>query len=415
MVFSSAIFLFLFLPVVLVLYHGFFFLPVSLGSRARTWFTASNGFLLLCSLIFYFWGEQYRVFIFLATTFLDYVAALLIVGTFAKDPPQLEVGGARTNLQRLTLALSICSNLTLLAYFKYFNFLAHSYDVFVRSLGLPTWQLKTVPIVALPLGISFFIFHSMSYTIDVYSGRVKATRSFVDYACYVMMFPQLVAGPIVRYSYVAKALVSRAVTAEYFASGVTRFMIGLSKKVLVANTVARIADKIFALPTDALTPAVAWLGVGAYTIQIYFDFSGYSDMAIGLGRMFGFELPRNFNFPYIASSVREFWRRWHISLSTWFRDYLYIPLGGNEGGSFRTGVNLLVVFFLCGLWHGAKWTFVVWGLYHGFFLIMERTGWTHAFNGRARWLGHVYTILVVMGAGSSFAPIHSARLWHFSV
>jgi alginate O-acetyltransferase complex protein AlgI len=398
MVFSSVTFLFLFLPVVLVIYHLVCFLPVTLGSRNPVWWRLSNLFLLLASLVFYYWGEKSKVWIFIGTTFFDYLCALVISrAVFTSDFADLSPSQRRHAWQRIVLILSICCNLALLAYFKYFNFAADSYNAVVGSLGHPSWQWDNVKTVVLPLGISFFTFHSMSYTIDVYNGRVRATRNFIDYACYVLMFPQLVAGPIVRYSYVAKSLTSRLITAHYFASGVARFILGLSKKVLIANTVAIAADRIFALPAATLTPGVAWLGAAAYTLQIYFDFSGYSDMAVGLGRMFGFELPQNFNYPYIARSVREFWHRWHISLSTWFQDYLYIPLGGSRGSRSRTGFNLLLVFFLCGLWHGAKWTFVVWGLYHGLFLVLERHPAFSSWLKRAFVLGHVYTLLVVMG------------------
>jgi alginate O-acetyltransferase complex protein AlgI len=397
MVFSSVTFLFLFLPIVLGIYH-LIFLPITLGSRSPIWWRLSNSFLLLASLVFYFWGEKFLIWIFITTTFIDYLSALLISrAVFNSNFETLQRGVARTHTQKIILIVSICCNLALLAYFKYFNFGVDTYNSVAGFLGFTALQWKTARIVVLPLGISFFTFHSMSYTIDVYRGHVRPTRSFIDYACYVLMFPQLVAGPIVRYSYVAKSLVGRIITARYFASGVVRFSLGLSKKVLIANHVAIAADKIFALPTATLTPGVAWLGVMAYTIQIYFDFSGYSDMAIGLGRMFGFELPQNFNFPYIASSIRDFWRRWHISLSTWFQDYLYIPLGGSRATPVRTYFNLMTVFFLCGLWHGAKWTFVVWGLYHGLFLVLERLPVLAAQLKKAGWAAHVYTLLVVMG------------------
>ena len=398
MVFSSITFLFLFLPIVLGIYHLVFFLPITLGSRNPIWWRLSNLFLLLTSLVFYFWGEKFLVWIFIVTTFIDYLSALIMSrAVLDASFAQLPENGRREAWQKAVLTISICSNLALLAYFKYFNFGVTTYNSVMQVVGFGALQWKSAATVALPLGISFFTFHSMSYTIDVYRGRVRPTRSFIDYACYVLMFPQLVAGPIVRYSYVAKSLVARVVSVRYFASGAARFILGLSKKVLVANTVAIAADKIFALPAGDLTPGIAWLGVLAYTIQIYFDFSGYSDMAIGLGRMFGFELPQNFNYPYIAGSVREFWHRWHISLSTWFQDYLYIPLGGSRGSESRTYFNLVTVFFLCGLWHGANWTFVVWGLYHGLFLVLERLP---AFSARLKhpgaW-GHVYTLLVVMG------------------
>jgi alginate O-acetyltransferase complex protein AlgI len=346
----------------------------------------SNAFLLLVSLVFYFWGERWLVLLFLGTTALDFLAAYLISGGVA-----LERGGQRSAWQKSVLAISLVTNVLILVFFKYGGFLIRSLNVALSPVHahLPSYK------VALPIGISFFLFHSMSYTIDVYRGEATPTRSFLDYGCYVLMFPQLVAGPIVRYSYVAKTLIERAVPLSYFASGVTQFIIGLGKKVLIANVVSEVADKVFALPSGQLNAATAWLGVLAYSVQIYFDFSGYSDMAIGLGRMFGFELPLNFDYPYIATSLREFWHRWHISLSTWFRDYVYFPLGGDRKGQWRTGINLLVVFFLCGLWHGAQWSFVIWGLYHGVFLLMERNATTAGLLARHPRGGRVYTLLAV--------------------
>ena len=257
------------------------------------------------------------------------------------------------------------------------------------------WDRPALNII-LPVGISFYTFQSMSYTIDVYRGEVKATRNFLDFACYVTMFPQLVAGPIVRYRDVALQLIDRVVTVPGFASGVRRFVIGLAKKILIANIVARAADDIFAILPADLTPALAWLGIICYTLQIYFDFSGYSDMAIGLGRMFGFDFLENFNYPYISQSIQEFWRRWHISLSTWFRDYLYIPLGGSRKGNARTYFNLVTVFFLCGLWHGAAWNFVVWGLFHGLFLVLERMGLASFLKRIPMPLRHLYALSVAV-------------------
>ena len=298
------------------------------------------------ALIFYYWGEKWRIMIFIATTFMDYLSALLIArGVFDSGFEQLAEDGNRARWQKIVLALSIFGNLSVLAYFKYFNFLVDGCSAAVTFFGLSRGVQTNVSQVILPLGISFFTFHSMSYTIDVYRGRIKATRNFIDYACYVLMFPQLVAGPIVRYASVGKALVERRVSVNLFASGVCRFAAGLGKKVLIANFAAMAADEIFALPAKDLSPSIAWFGLAAYTIQIYFDFSGYSDMAIGLARMLGFELPENFNFPYAARSLRDFWSRWHISLSSWFRDYLYIPLGGSRCSTFRTCFNLLLVFF----------------------------------------------------------------------
>ncbi len=395
MVFSSIIFLFAFLPIVLLCYH-LLLLPVWLGSTAKIWLHLGNLFLLSCSLLFYFWGEKFLIWVFIATVVIDFAAALLISGALADAGyGQLVPGGPRSRFQKIVLAFSICSNMALLGYFKYFNFGVKTYNSIVAQAGFPSGVWDSAPNVLLPLGISFFVFHSMSYTIDVYRGYVKATRNLGDYACYVLMFPQLVAGPIVRYSLVARQLIERRMTNAVFASGVARFLTGLSKKVLIANTVSVLADKVFALPVSDLNFGLAWLGVIAYTLQIYFDFSGYSDMAIGLGRMLGFELPMNFNYPYAATSVREFWKRWHISLSTWFQDYLYVPLGGSRRSVPRTHANLVTVFFLCGLWHGAKWTFVVWGLYHGLFLVLERYGLA-ALMGRNVILRRVYTLLVVM-------------------
>nr|WP_320010249.1 MBOAT family O-acyltransferase [uncultured Desulfobulbus sp.] len=400
MVFSSNIFLFLFLPFVLAVYH-LLFIPVSLQHKHATKFRQIANVCLLCfSLIFYFWGEGWLIWIIIVSTCVDFFCGLLISGGFAKgDIKVLKEGGPRSGLQRGGLVLSLASNLLLLGFFKYFNFGVDSYNAIV-PMG---WQLKNVMEVALPLGISFYTFQSMSYTIDVYRGHVKATRSFVNFACFVTLFPQLVAGPIVRYRDIAYQLVHRKITSQLFASGVRRFVLGLGKKVLIANTVSRAADAIFALPSDQVTTTQAWVAVLCFTLQIYYDFSGYSDMAIGLGRMFGFEFLENFNYPYIARSVREFWQRWHISLSTWFRDYLYIPLGGNRKGAIRTNVNLVTVFFLCGLWHGANWAYVAWGLYHGFFLVLERRILRKSLERLPLIVQHGYTLLVVMVGWVLFA------------
>jgi alginate O-acetyltransferase complex protein AlgI len=250
--------------------------------------------------------------------------------------------------------------------------------------------------VLLPIGISFFTFHAISYVVDVYRGDATAQKSPVHAALYLLLFPQLIAGPIIRYRDIADQLAQRIVTADGFALGIRRFIIGLSKKVLVANIVAGPADQIFALPLAELDPARAWVGIVCYTVQIYFDFSGYSDMAIGLGQMFGFRFPENFRWPYSAQTVQDFWRRWHMSLSTWFRDYLYVPLGGNRASPRRLYANLTTVFFLCGLWHGASWNFVIWGLFHGSFLVVERLGLAGAVMRLARPVRHVYVLLVVM-------------------
>jgi alginate O-acetyltransferase complex protein AlgI len=258
----------------------------------------------------------------------------------------------------------------LLGFFKYFNFSVENYNALASALGVSSWQWETTLRVTLPLGISFYTFHELSYTIDVYRGDARAFRSFIDFACFVSMFPQLVAGPIIRFSEVAGQLQSRTHTAEKFARGVAMFSIGLSKKILLANPCAKVADVVFAAaPTGTLD---SWYGLLAYAFQIYFDFSAYSDMAIGLGLMMGFMFAKNFDSPYQSASITEFWRRWHISLSTWLRDYLYVPLGGNRQGRARTYVNLVVVMLLGGLWHGAAWTFVIWGAIHGGMLVVER-------------------------------------------
>ena len=253
-----------------------------------------------------------------------------------------------------------------------------------------------MPPVRLPIGISFFTFHALSYVLDIFRGKSRAAQNPSDVALYIFFFPQLIAGPIVRWSDIASQIANRIVGLDRFWEGIRRFIYGLAKKVLIANAMATAADKIFFVPSELLTPVAAWVGVICYTLQIYFDFSGYSDMAIGLGKMFGFELKENFRHPYAASSVRDFWHGWHISLSTWFRDYLYIPLGGNRCSAVRNHFNLLAVFFLCGLWHGASWTFVVWGLYHGCFLVIERTRIGSWIERMPKAVRHAYTLLVVV-------------------
>ncbi len=403
MVFSSIIFLCFFLPIVLAVYH-LLFLPITLGSQRKQWYRLANCFLFLSSLLFYFWGEQFLVWIVLASTLIDYGCGLLISGGGPrKNPPQLIPNTPRTRRQKIALIASIVSNLAFLGVFKYFNFGIDTLAALLESFGLAHSPFDQVIRITLPLGISFYTFQSMSYTIDVYRGQVRATRNFIDFACYVVMFPQLVAGPIVRYIHIHNQLLHRTLSVAQFASGVRRFIIGLGKKVLIANTVSGLAENVFRQAPEQLTPAVAWVAAAAFAIQIYFDFSGYSDMAIGLGRMLGFEFNENFNYPYIARSVKDFWRRWHISLSTWFRDYLYIPLGGSRTAPWRTWLNLGIVFFLCGLWHGASWNFVVWGLYHGAFLILERTAFQKLLRRLHPLLQHAYLIVVVLCGWVFFA------------
>ncbi|MFA7368035.1 MAG: MBOAT family O-acyltransferase [Kiritimatiellales bacterium] len=418
MVFSSIIFLFFFLPLTLAVYH-LLFLPVSAGHRSATvWRHLANFFLLAVSLLFYFWGEAWLIWIMIVSMMIDYLSALLISGAFHKGRiEQLEEGGPRTRLQRAGIVLSLSANLALLGFFKYFNFGVDSLNAVLPE----AWRLTDVMRVTLPLGISFYTFQSMSYTIDVYRGHVKATRNLIDFACYVTLFPQLVAGPIVRYCDVAYQMMHRTMSRAMFVSGISRFTTGLAKKVLIANTVAKACEGIFQLPPEQMTAPLAWIGMICYSLQIYYDFSGYSDMAIGLGRMFGFEFLENFNYPYVARSIQDFWRRWHISLSTWFRDYLYIPLGGSRKSNKRTYLNLIIVFFLCGLWHGANWAFVIWGLYHGFFLVIERMGLDKLLKRLPVALQHFYTLLVVMTGWLLFATESFAKsanlfrsLWGFA-
>jgi alginate O-acetyltransferase complex protein AlgI len=364
MVFTSPIFLFLFLPVTLALH---WLLP----ARLR------NAWLLLASLVFYAWGELGFTLVMGFSILVNWGFGLWVAR-----------GRARS-----VLALAVAYNLALLAVMKYGNFAVANLNAALGWAGIGGVEVGRI---ALPLGISFFTFHAISYVVDVYRGDAEAARSPLRLAVYFLMFPHLIAGPIVRYHHVARALVARAVRREELALGISRFVVGLGKKVLIANTLAVPADAVFALPADQLTPATAWLAVACYTLQIYFDFSGYSDMAIGLAHMLGFRFRENFDYPYVAQSIREFWRRWHISLSTWFRDYLFIPMGGSRRSEARVYGNLLTVFVLCGLWHGASWTFVVWGLYHGAFQILERLGLAGVLARAGRPLRHVYTLGVVM-------------------
>ena len=370
MLFTEPTFLFLFLPVLLALYF------IS-GSREHGAY--GNWLLLVASVIFYATGGGSFTWLMLGSIAFNYWMAILV----SRD--------------RRWLAFAIAVNLAVLGLFKYANFFADNVNALLRVAG---GQPVSVPRVLLPIGISFFTFHAISYVVDVHRRDATAQKSPVHAALYLLLFPQLIAGPIIRYRDIADQLARRLVTLDDFGYGVRRFIIGLAKKVLIANVVAGPADRIFAMPFAELSTGHAWLGLGCYTLQIYFDFSGYSDMAIGLGRMFGFRFPENFRWPYIADSVQEFWRRWHISLSTWFRDYLYIPLGGNRVSPGRRYRNLVTVFFLCGLWHGASWNFVIWGLWHGTFLVIERVAQSpnHQFTkspiaaiGR-----HIYTMLVVM-------------------
>lgn len=370
MVFSSTVFLFLFLPLVLAVY---FLLPRVMR----------NGVLLVASLVYYAWGES---------TFLPLVFAS-VVGNYVFGLAMERLVDLRA--RKVLLGVAVVMNIGLLVWFKYANFFVHAFNVAAHQFPSVHRSLR-LPLIALPLGISFFTFHALSYVIDIYRRQAVAQRSLPRLGLYILFFPQLVAGPIVRYHEISDQLGARQVRMSDLALGIERFVIGLAKKMLIANVTAEIADGIFGLPLPALTAGLAWLGACAYAIQIYFDFSGYSDMAIGLARLFGFRFPENFDYPYVARSVTEFWRRWHLSLSRWFRDYLYIPLGGNRRGGARTYFNLVTVFFLCGLWHGASWTFVIWGLLHGAFLVIERRGLLRVLDATWSPLRHVYCLLVVL-------------------
>ena len=364
MVFSSVIFLFLFLPLVLFVYYQ---LP---NIRSK------NILLLLASLIFYSWGEAELVLLMIISCLFNYFVGLLIHKSIRKKSLMLGVG--------------VTINILTLLYFKYFNFIIDSVNY-----TLPKGLEIIVGNVHLPIGISFFTFQAISYLIDVYRKDTSVQKNPMDLALYISLFPQLIAGPIVRYQTIASELKARTNSLSDISVGIHRFIVGLGKKVLIANIMGQLADNIIGMEAYQVDSLTAWVGILAYSLQIYFDFSGYSDMAIGLGRMFGFNFLENFNYPYLSKSIQEFWRRWHISLSSWFRDYLYIPLGGNRKGILRTYINLIIVFFITGLWHGASWSFVVWGLYHGMFLIVERLGFGKLLE---KWkpLGSFYTLMVAM-------------------
>ena len=346
MVFSSSIFLFYFLPVFLVVYF-------LVGRKFK------NGVALLASLLFYGFGSPKFLLVLLASIVIDY---FLVRQLSKSEAPKR---------RKLFLVFSVILNIGLLAYFKYANFFIENFNALLSAFGSSPMRWTKV---VLPIGISFFTFQKMSYTIDVYRKTSAPLKSIADYALFIMLFPQLIAGPIVRYNEIADQITDRRAneTTDNRILGFYRFVLGLSKKMLIANILAEYVDQVFALPATEIGLSTAWLGILAYTFQIYFDFSGYSDMAIGIGRMIGFKFPENFNNPYISRSVTEFWKRWHITLGRWMMDYLYIPLGGNRKGKGRTYLNLWIVFFLSGLWHGAAWTFVAWGAYHGLFICIDK-------------------------------------------
>jgi alginate O-acetyltransferase complex protein AlgI len=365
MVFSSLIFLFMFFPAVIAIYY---LAPKKLR----------NLVLFISSLIFYAWGEPLYIAIMLISAVTDFTCGILI--------DKYRDSGNRSKLFLLT---SLFVNLGLLSIFKYYDFLAQT----INSLLGTSLQYHGMP---LPIGISFYTFQTMSYTIDVYRGKFSAQRNIIDYGTYVSLFSQLVAGPIVLYESVAKQLKSRRESIDSFCEGVKRFIIGLGKKVLLANNIGVLWDEIQKIAPGELTIISAWLGIIAFAFQIYFDFSGYSDMAIGISKIFGFNFPENFNYPYISKSISEFWRRWHISLGNWFREYVYIPLGGNRCSSIKLYRNLFVVWFLTGLWHGASWNFVVWGVYFGIIIAAEKAILLKLLNRLPKVLTHMYSLVLIL-------------------
>ena len=371
MVFSSLLFLFRFLPLFLALY---FLAPRKLR----------NGVLFIGSLIFYGWGEPVYISLLLFSTLVDFFHGKLVGSLLSRG---------NRKAARMTVASSAFINLSLLVIFKYTDFFIRSINSLTGS-GIPLLGL------ALPIGISFYTFQTMSYTIDVYRGEAPVQNNIISFGAYVSMFPQLIAGPIVRYRDIAAELNARTESAERFSLGVRRFVVGLGKKVLLANQAGALWTEITAIPPSGRSVLMVWMGILAFAFQIYFDFSGYSDMAIGLGKMFGFDFLENFNYPYISTSITDFWRRWHMSLSSWFRDYVYIPLGGNRKGKARQCLNIMIVWFLTGFWHGANWNFMLWGVYFGVILLCEKLFLGKALKKIPAFFQHLYALLfIVIGWG----------------
>ena len=382
MVFSSFVFLLVFLPLVLLLYY-------ICPRRLR------NVLLLIASLLFYAWGEPVYVLIMLFSTVFDYTNGRLIEYFKKQNRP----GRAKA-----ALIVDVCGNLAILGFFKYADFVIGNINS-ITGAGISLLH------IALPIGISFYTFQTMSYTIDVYRGQVEAQHNILDFGTYVTLFPQLIAGPIVQYKTVAKELTERKTCLYDFSEGAFRFSVGLAKKVLWANQIGAVWDTISGL--NEMSTATAWLGAIAYSFQIYFDFSGYSDMAIGLGRMFGFHFLENFNFPYMSKTITEFWRRWHISLSSWFKEYVYITLGGNRKGLARQIVNIMIVWMLTGLWHGANWNFVLWGVYYGILLMLEKLFLLKWLDRAPAWLGHLYSMFLVVIGWTIFAQTDMGQLGRY--
>jgi alginate O-acetyltransferase complex protein AlgI len=386
MLFSSLVFLYLFLPLTLL---GYYIIP----------YKFKNYWLLFASVVFFAWGGVSYTVILIISIVLNYFFGLMV---------QMNL---RSRKGYWWLFAGVACNILILGIFKYANFIIQNLNSLFTTLSIPLIPQSDI---ILPIGISFYTFHSLSYLVDIYREKTLAQKNIFNLSLYICMFSQLIAGPIIRYSDVWQQLTARVHSLEKFSSGVERFLIGLGKKVLLANNFALVADAIFSRNTLELDAESAWLGITCYTLQIYYDFAGYSDMAIGLGRMFGFEFRENFDFPYIAKSVKEFWRRWHISLSSFFRDYVYFPLGGNRVSKGRTYLNLLIVFFLTGFWHGASWSFVIWGLFHGFFMILERWGLEGILQKTWKPVANLYTLLVVMFAWVLFRADtleHAVNYW----
>lgn len=383
MLFSSMTFVFMFLPIVCAVY---------LLARKDL----QNYILLIASILFYAWGEPSYLAIMILTILINYIGANYISRS------------RKTKHRKLLLLATIVADLGFLFYFKYFNFVMDNINAVFNM------DAKFIDVI-MPIGISFYTFQAMSYVIDVYRKEVKAQRDIYKLALYITLFPQLVAGPIVKYHDVDDQISNRDVTFDKVTYGVKRFIIGLAKKMLLANTLGAVADKIFNQPVEAFDAMTAWIGAIAYSFQLFYDFSGYSDMAIGLGAIFGFKFLENFNYPYISKSITEFWRRWHISLSTWFKEYLYIPLGGNRVSSVRTYINLFIVFLATGFWHGASWNFIFWGLWHGMFIIFEKaTGWHKKEGGlKIKLVQHIYTIFAFVIGWVMFRAENMTYAWAY--
>ncbi|MEG1164218.1 MAG: MBOAT family protein [Anaerovoracaceae bacterium] len=381
MVFSSTVFLFVFLPIVL-------------GTYCLCPTPCRNLLLLVASLVFYGWGEPQYIVVMIFSILFNYASGVIIDKFKSRD---------KHKFSRLMLIVSVVGNIGILGYFKYTDFILENINnAFATSFGMIE--------LALPIGISFYTFQTMSYVIDVYRGQVKVQKNIINFGTYVTLFPQLIAGPIVRYITIEEQLNHRGRDFDQIANGVRRFIIGLGKKVLLANQIGALWDQINIIPTADLPMATAWLGALAFTFQIYFDFSGYSDMAIGLGKILGFEFDENFNYPYMSKSITEFWRRWHISLSTWFKEYVYVPLGGNRKGTARQIFNIFIVWGLTGLWHGASWNFLLWGLYFGVILIIEKVFLLKKLEEAPEVISRAYALVLIVLGWVIFAITDMGRM-----